>query len=312
MVSRCRFFSTTNGKGGNGDGTRVQASRRAVGFLNGLFGSGGGMLAVPLLEHRGLPPDRAHATSLAVILPLTAVSAGAYLLTRRRRPAGSTALPGRRTAGCLVGTRVLARLSPAALQRLFGRAGALCRRADVAAMSGLFGQAASGFGAAVLASMGMGGGSVLILWLTLVSGVGQREAQGLNLLFFLPVGALSLWLHRRAGRVDLPPQRPCFRQGSAAGCSEQRRQPGWIPGCCAGFCDLFVFHRTAAALPPAGKKAACITGQQTAKLTPEVQRTMNEPKTPMQKFLAGKGFYIALALCVAGTGTAACWPWTAR
>ena len=32
---------------------------------------------------------------------------------------------------------------------------------------------------------------------------------------------------------------------------------------------------------------------------------MNEPKTPMQKFLAGKGFYIALALCVAGTGTAA-------
>ena len=39
---------------------------------------------------------------------------------------------------------------------------------------------------------------------------------------------------------------------------------------------------------------------------------MNEPKTPMQKFLAGKGFYIALALCVAGTGTAACWPWTAR
>ena len=27
----------------------------AVGFLNGLFGSGGGMLAVPLLEHRGLP-----------------------------------------------------------------------------------------------------------------------------------------------------------------------------------------------------------------------------------------------------------------
>ena len=59
-------------------------------------------------------------------------------------------------------------------------------------MSGLFGQAAAGFGAAVLASMGMGGGSVLILWLTLVSGVGQREAQGLNLLFFLPVGALSL------------------------------------------------------------------------------------------------------------------------
>ncbi|MBS4786273.1 MAG: M23 family metallopeptidase [Clostridiales bacterium] len=32
---------------------------------------------------------------------------------------------------------------------------------------------------------------------------------------------------------------------------------------------------------------------------------MNENKTPMEKFFAGKGFYIALALCVAGTGTAA-------
>ena len=32
---------------------------------------------------------------------------------------------------------------------------------------------------------------------------------------------------------------------------------------------------------------------------------MNDNKSPMEKFFAGKGFYIALALCVAGTGTAA-------
>ena len=32
---------------------------------------------------------------------------------------------------------------------------------------------------------------------------------------------------------------------------------------------------------------------------------MNDKKSPVQKFLEGKGFYIALALCVAGTGTAA-------
>ena len=92
----------------------------AVGFFNGLFGSGGGMLAVPLLERRGLPPDRAHATSLAVILPLTAVSAGAYLLTggidlRAALPYLAGGLPG-----SLVGARLLARLSPAALRRLFG------------------------------------------------------------------------------------------------------------------------------------------------------------------------------------------------
>ena len=60
----------------------------------------------------------------------------------------------------------------------------------------------AGFGSAVLASMGMGGGSILILYLTLIAGVPQREAQGVNLLFFLPIGAAALWLHWQQGRVD--------------------------------------------------------------------------------------------------------------
>ena len=54
-----------------------------TGLLNGLFGSGGGMVAVPLLEHSGLEPAKAHATSIAVILPLTALSAGSYLFPAR-------------------------------------------------------------------------------------------------------------------------------------------------------------------------------------------------------------------------------------
>ena len=48
-----------------------------VGILNGLLGAGGGMLTVPLLEWMGVKGRRAHATSLAVILPLSLVSAGA-------------------------------------------------------------------------------------------------------------------------------------------------------------------------------------------------------------------------------------------
>ena len=65
----------------------------------------------------------------------------------------------------------------------------------------------AGFGSAVLASMGMGGGSILILYLTLMAGVPQREAQGMNLLFFLPIGAASLWLHWRQGGA---PGWPCW------------------------------------------------------------------------------------------------------
>ena len=46
-----------------------------AGALNGLFGTGGGIVLVPLLlrVHR-LPAQRAFATSLAVILPLSAVT----------------------------------------------------------------------------------------------------------------------------------------------------------------------------------------------------------------------------------------------
>lgn len=50
-----------------------------VGIANGLFGGGGGMLAVPLLRAGGLPPRSAHATAIAVILPASLVSGAVYL-----------------------------------------------------------------------------------------------------------------------------------------------------------------------------------------------------------------------------------------
>lgn len=42
-----------------------------------------------------------------------------------------------------------------------------------------------------LAGLGVGGGSLLILWLTLVLGVTQDIARGINLMFFLPTAAIS-------------------------------------------------------------------------------------------------------------------------
>lgn len=52
----------------------------AVGVANGLFGGGGGMLAVPLLEQTGLKGQRAHATAILVILPVSAFSFFFYAL----------------------------------------------------------------------------------------------------------------------------------------------------------------------------------------------------------------------------------------
>ena len=45
---------------------------------------------------------------------------------------------------------------------------------------------------AVLAAMGVGGGGLLVIYLTLVKELPQLYAQGINLLFFLPSALVSL------------------------------------------------------------------------------------------------------------------------
>lgn len=49
------------------------------GLSNGIFGAGGGMVAVPALEKlAGMPAKRAHASAICVILPLSIVTAIIY------------------------------------------------------------------------------------------------------------------------------------------------------------------------------------------------------------------------------------------
>lgn len=56
--------------------------------------------------------------------------------------------------------------------------------------------------AGFLSAMGLGGGGVLVLYLTLVQGFDQTKAGGVNLLFFLPAAAVALCIHLRRGQVD--------------------------------------------------------------------------------------------------------------
>lgn len=60
---------------------------------------------------------------------------------------------------------------------------------------------AAAFVTGILASMGLGGGMVLILYLTIISGMPQIEAQGINLLFFIPIALSALVMHTRSGLV---------------------------------------------------------------------------------------------------------------
>lgn len=59
-----------------------------------------------------------------------------------------------------------------------------------------------GFLTGVLASMGLGGGFILVVWLTIFEDMPQRAAQGVNLLFFLPTALLSLMFHIKNHLID--------------------------------------------------------------------------------------------------------------
>lgn len=52
----------------------------AVGVANSLFGGGGGMLAVPLLNATGYTQKEAHATAILVILPVSFFSFLLYFI----------------------------------------------------------------------------------------------------------------------------------------------------------------------------------------------------------------------------------------
>ncbi len=52
-----------------------------TGAVNGLFGGGGGMVAVPLMKNMlGYSEKRSHATAILVIAPICAASAIIYII----------------------------------------------------------------------------------------------------------------------------------------------------------------------------------------------------------------------------------------
>ena len=63
-------------------------------------------------------------------------------------------------------------------------------------MSTILGFVASVF-AGFAASLGVGGGAILLLYLTAFAGVGQLSAQGINLIFFIPIAIISVCIHAK-------------------------------------------------------------------------------------------------------------------
>ena len=66
----------------------------------------------------------------------------------------------------------------------------------------------------IISGFGIGGGTILMVYLTAMAGVAQRTAQGINLLYFLPTAAAALIIHSKNRYVQWKTVIPA----AAAGC----------------------------------------------------------------------------------------------
>ena len=82
-------------------------------------------------------------------------------------------------------------------------------------MTGWLGAALAGAVTGVLSGLGLGGGSLLLIYMTAFAGVPQNEAQGINLLYFLPTAGAALPGHFRRGYVERAALLPAILAGLA-------------------------------------------------------------------------------------------------
>ncbi|MDN5378643.1 MAG: uncharacterized protein PWQ76_898 [Clostridiales bacterium] len=116
LVSHGKFFCF----GGFMKKTLLSAIAAAIGFANGFFGSGGGVIAVPALCLGGLETKKAHATSISLILPISVASIFFYLQKGafEWKTALLLSLPG--LGGAIAGCFLIKKIPSLMLKRIFG------------------------------------------------------------------------------------------------------------------------------------------------------------------------------------------------
>ena len=65
----------------------------------------------------------------------------------------------------------------------------------------------------VLSGFGVGGGTLLLVYMTVFAGLDQHLAQGINLLYFLPAGLMALPAHWKNGYIKKPVLLPAIGAG---------------------------------------------------------------------------------------------------
>ena len=185
-----------------------------AGALSGLFGVGGGILIVPgLVLFAGLGQRRAHATSLAAIVPIATGGVAGYALEGSVDWTAAALLAIGGAGGAVLGTRWLHRIPEQRLRRgfaLFLVAAAIALvfhvspgtgRGPIEAWTGV---ALIGVGLAsgILAGLlGVGGGILIVPAMILLLSVPDAVAKGTSLAVIIPTALAGTIRNVRHGDV---------------------------------------------------------------------------------------------------------------
>ena len=82
-------------------------------------------------------------------------------------------------------------------------------------MSGWLIPLLAGAATGILSGFGIGGGSLLLIYMTSFAGVPQNLAQGINLLYFMPTAGAALPAHFKNGYVEKAALAPAILAGLA-------------------------------------------------------------------------------------------------
>jgi len=202
----------------------VGVSRRTVllllvgvcaGFLSGVFGIGGGILIVPgLIYIGGMDARRAHGTSLAAVLPISVASLAAYWRAGNVDWSVGAWLAVGAIAGAYIGTALLAVISKrtlgivfsillvvAGVRLFFDVSGGGRAPLDVTSVVGLlFIGLVTG---AIAGLLGLGGGIVLVPYMTIIEGIESVIAKGTAVAVTVPTASVGTWRNRANDNVDV-------------------------------------------------------------------------------------------------------------
>lgn len=80
-------------------------------------------------------------------------------------------------------------------------------------MSGPVPAVLAGLLTGILSGFGVGGGTLLLVYMTLIAGLDQQLAQGINLLYFLPAGLMAMPAHIKNGYIEKKSLLPAIGAG---------------------------------------------------------------------------------------------------